>query len=272
MVKRKIIKINEEECDGCGFCIPNCPEGALQVIDEKARLIGDLYCDGFGACIGHCPKGAITIEEREAEEYDELKVIKNMVKHGKNTIIAHLKHLKDHNSTEHYETAIQFLKENKIEIPNLAGEKIEKSFECGPGASIIESEEGTTSNCNDDQISSLRQWPVQLKLLSVKAPFFNKSHLLVAADCVPFAHPDFHSKLLRGKSLLVGCPKLDDLDYYKEKFSEIFETNDFKSVTVAMMEVQCCLSMYSAVEQAIKNSGKDIPLIKEIITISGRIQ
>jgi len=214
MVKRKIIKINEEKCNGCGLCIPNCPEGALQIIDNKARLISDLFCDGLGACIGHCPENAITTEEREAEPYDEKKVMENIVKHGENTIKAHLLHLKEHNETKYLKEAIEFLKEKKNEIP-MEDDKMEHAnFGGCPGAALREVNKDTNASDNSKQASALRQWPVQLNLLPPQAQFFENSHLLVSADCVPFANANFHSKLLNGKSLVIGCPKLDDIEAY----------------------------------------------------------
>jgi len=270
MSKRKIIKINEKKCNGCGLCIPNCPEGALQIIDDKARLISDLFCDGLGACIGHCPEGAITIEEREAEPYNEEKVMKNIIKAGPNTIKAHLKHLKDHGETKFLDQAIDVLKKKGIEIPNLE-EKMETQCGC-PGAAIREVNTDSSAENNAEQSSALRQWPVQLTLLPAQAPFFDNAHLLVSADCVPFANPNFHIKLLNGKSLVIGCPKLDDIEAYKEKLTEIFKNNNVKSVTVAIMEVPCCYGLYSTVEEAVKDSGKKIPVIQETIGVNGEIQ
>lgn len=266
MVKRKIIKIDEDKCTGCGVCIPNCPEGALQVIDNKARLISDLFCDGLGACIGHCPEGAIKIEEREAEEYSEKKVMENIVKHGANTIKAHLQHLKEHGETKYYNEAVLVLKEKNIEIPS------EEKIPCGcPGTMVKEVNQETKAGNNAKQASALRQWPIQLGLLPVQAPFFQNTDLLVASDCVAYANANFHSGLLSGKSLVIGCPKLDDIEAYQEKLTQIFQQNDIKSVTVAIMEVPCCYGMYAAVEEAINKSGKKIPLIKKIISVSGDI-
>ncbi len=271
MSRRKIIKIDEEKCNGCGLCIPNCPEGALQVIDGKARLISDLFCDGLGACIGHCPEGAIEIEEREAEPYDERKVMENIIKAGPNTIKAHLKHLKEHNETRFLSQAVEVLKNKGIPIPNLEDEKMQTPCAC-PGTALREVIQENNPEQNKEQTSALRQWPVQLNLLPPQAPFFENSHLLVASDCVPFAAPNFHSKLLHGKSLVIGCPKLDDIESYQQKLTEIFKNNSIKSVTVAVMEVPCCYGMYSAVEEAVKDSGKEIPIIKETIGINGEIQ
>lgn len=274
MVKRNIIKIDEEKCNGCGLCVPNCKEGALQIIDKKARLISDLFCDGLGACIGHCPEGAITIEEREAQPYDEKKtMIENIIPAGQNTIKAHLKHLKEHNQEKYLKQAIETLKEKGIDIPNLEENEMKEDLPCGcPGTAMREVNQDKNAENNEEQSSALRQWPVQLNLLPPQAPFFDNSHLLVAADCVPFANPNFHSKLLNGKSLVIGCPKLDDIEAYQEKLTEIFKLNKIKSITVAIMEVPCCSGLHTAVEEAVKASGKQIPVIKEIIGINGEIQ
>jgi len=274
MVKRKIIKIDEEKCNGCGLCVPNCKEGALQIIDRKARLISDLFCDGLGACIGHCPEEAITIEEREAQPYDERKtMLENIIPAGKNTIKAHLEHLKEHKQGEYLKQALDILKEKGIEIPDLEDEKMKEDLPCGcPGTAMREVNTGADVGSNTEQASALRQWPVQLGLLPPQAPFFDNSHLLVAADCVPFANANFHSKLLNGKSLVIGCPKLDDISAYQEKITEIFKNNKIKSVTVAIMEVPCCHGLYAAVEEAVKDSGKKIPIIKEVVGVDRMVQ
>ncbi len=270
MVKRKIIKINEKKCNGCGLCIPNCPEGAIQIVDGKARLISDLFCDGLGACIGSCPKDAIRIVEREARPYNETKVMKNMVKQGKNTIKVHLEHLKEHNETKYLKQAIDFLRKKNIKI-KIEEDKMKHNFSC-PGSAMRELNKNVGASNNSEQASALRQWPVQIELLPIQAPFFDNSHLLVAADCVPFANANFHSRLLNGKSLVIGCPKLDDINSYQEKLTDIFKNNKIKSITVAIMEVPCCYGLYAAVEKAIKDSKKKIPLIQETISISGEIQ
>ena len=212
-------------------------------------------------------------EEREAEPYDERKVMENMIKQGDNTIKAHLKHLKDHNETKFLNQALKFLKEKDIENPLEEDHmKHKDNLPCGcPGTAMREVNTKEDVSNNQEQASALRQWPVQLNLLPPQAPFFNNSHLLVAADCVPFANPNFHSKLLTGKSLVIGCPKLDDIEAYQEKLTEIFKLNNIKSITVAIMEVPCCFGLYAAVEEAIEKSGKKIPLIKEVISVSGDI-
>lgn len=277
MAKRKIIKINEEKCNGCGQCIPNCPEGALQMIDGKARLISDLFCDGLGACIGHCPEGAITIEEREAGAYDEKKVMENIVTQGKNVIKAHLEHLKDHGEDEYIKQALQFLKEKNIKNP-LAEESVHAGHKHGPGFSSCPGSRvmdfGKKKPAGKDRpaakgISQLSQWPVQIRLVPPNAPYFKGADLLIAADCVPFAYADFHEDLLKGKILLVGCPKLDDIEFYKEKITQIFKDNDIKSVTCARMEVPCCFGLVKMVKTAIAESGKDIPFDDVTIGIKG---
>ena len=280
MVLREIIKIDEDKCNGCGLCIPNCPEGALQVIDGKVRLVSDLMCDGLGACIGHCPEDAITIEKREAEPYDEKKVMENIIKQGINVVKAHLQHLKEHNETEFLRQALEVLKDKGIGNPldnnnHKEGDKIEHSHEgmggC-PGAAMRPVNSDADASENAEQKSALRQWPVQLNLLPPQAPFFDNSHLLVAADCVPFANADFHSKLLNGRSVVIGCPKLDDIQHYEEKLTEIFKLNKIKSITVAIMEVPCCHGLYAAVESAVEASGKKIPVIQEVVGVNGDIQ
>lgn len=222
MTKRKIIRIDEEKCNGCGLCIPNCPEGALQIIDGKARLISDLFCDGLGACIGHCPQGAITIEERDAEPYDERKVMENITGCPGSKMM-------------------DFRAKRAVEDDKSVG-KTE---------------------------SQLRQWPVQIHLVPAFAPYLQDADLLISADCVPFAYADFHRDLLKGKILLIGCPKLDDLESYEEKLTEIFRNNKMKSVTYAHMEVPCCFGLIDIVKAAISASGKDIPFEEVTISISG---
>jgi Pyruvate/2-oxoacid:ferredoxin oxidoreductase delta subunit len=310
MSVRKIIEIDEDLCNGCGNCIPNCPEGALQVIDGKARLISDLFCDGLGACIGECPIDAIRVVEREAESYNETIVMANIVKAGTNTIIAHLKHLKDHGETKLYGEAVDYLKKNNIDNPleKVKEERMEtgeqnkieteERLPCGcPSAKVMDLRdkdecEGAVSGATTDtsitadaksakieqllkeltvRESNLRQWPVQIMLVPPAAPYLNGSDILIAADCVPFAYPNFHEDMLEGKILLVGCPKLDDSEFYLKKFTDIFSQNDIKSVTVAHMEVPCCFGMMSIVKQAIEQSGKNIPVKDINVSIRGEV-
>jgi NAD-dependent dihydropyrimidine dehydrogenase PreA subunit len=287
-VQRQIIRIDEDLCTGCGECIPNCPEGALQIIDGKARLISDLFCDGLGACIGHCPEGAITTETREAHAYDESKVMENIVRQGPNVISAHLSHLKDHAQDEYFREALAYLVENDVEIP---AQFLEPPCRCGeieepkpqfagcPGSRLMDlgARPARTGPAEPDRApasrpSRLGQWPVQIMLVPPQAPFLKGADVLVAADCVPFAYADFHETLLRGKVLLVGCPKLDDAALYREKLTEMFRRNDVRSVTVAHMEVPCCFGMVKLVESAIEASGKSIPLETSTIGVKGDVR
>ncbi len=272
MVKRKIVKIDADKCNGCGKCIPDCPEGALQMIDGKARLVGDLFCDGLGACIGSCPVGAISVEERESEPYSERKVMENIVKHGTNTIVAHLEHLEEHGEEEYLTQAISFLEEKGMEVPFERKNRATPSTFCGcPGtmAQAIGKKEKKSSESDVEVDSELTQWPIQLHLVNASAQYFKNTGLLVAADCVPFAYGNFHSEFLKGKSLVIGCPKLDDANFYVEKLSELIKESSPKSITLVNMEVPCCFGMQRIVEDAISKSGKTIPLRQAIISVSG---
>jgi Pyruvate/2-oxoacid:ferredoxin oxidoreductase delta subunit len=246
MTTRKIVRIDEEKCNGCGLCIPNCVEGALQIVEGKAKLISDKFCDGLGACLGDCPQDAITVIEREAEDFDEKAVELYLHKNQKT---------KSFSEPQPEPQPVQFTgcpssRAMHFKVP-------ESGMEAGPAI---------------PSISMLSQWPVQLKLVPVNAPYFQNTDLLVVADCVPFAYPNFHQDFLKGKVVVVGCPKLDDIQYYKEKLTEIFKTNPIKSVTVPYMEVPCCFGLVKATEEAIAASGKNIPLKKVKIGIRGQIQ
>lgn len=276
MGKRQIIKIDENLCNGCGQCANGCPEGALQVIDGKARLVNEVFCDGLGACIGSCPVGAISTEEREAEAYNEKITMSNIVKAGTNTIRAHLDHLKHHGQTKLYNEAIEYLKENNIPIPY---PPIKLSLGCTgncPGSQPVSIPSGTPivkvdeNQKNSSKIASeMTQWPIQIKLLPVQAPFFDGADILVAADCVGFANPNFHKDLLKGKKLLVGCPKLDDSQFYIEKLGAIFAMNDIKSITTAIMEVPCCRGMEYIIKEALKLAKKEIPIKTHVYSLKG---
>ncbi len=287
-MKREIVEIDEDKCNGCGLCVPNCYEGALQVIDGKARLISDLFCDGLGNCLGHCPEGAITIVEREAEPYDERKVMEKISKQGKNVVKAHLQHLKDHKQEDFFWEAVNYLEEMGEKNPLEVEEESPKSavehphhahhshegHTC-PGAAMMDLRKKPGSSPaveHSEQESELQQWPVQLNLLPPNAPYFQNSDLLIAADCTAYANANFHSQLLKGKSVAIGCPKLDDIGAYKEKIKSIIEMNDLNTITVAIMEVPCCGSLYSVVEEALDESGKRITLKKVVLGIDGQIR
>ncbi len=294
MAKRKIITIDEEKCTGCGQCIPNCPEGALQVIDGKARLVSDLFCDGLGACVGTCPEGAMMVEERDAEPYDEARVMKNIVKAGPNTIRAHLKHLEDHGATAYHQQAIEYLEHHHIPVPqgdvmlseakHLSDETLRHhapqsdsgQLPCGcPGSQVRELEPSAPTPDPQSPVPSrsrpsrLKNWPIQLTLMPVNAPYLRGADLLIAADCAGASSPDFHDRFVNGKVLIIACPKLDDADAYREKLTAMFRANDVKSVTALHMTVPCCYGLVQLVRDSIRASGREIPFTETIIDTDG---
>ena len=275
-MKRDVIKIDEAKCTGCGVCIPGCPEGALQMIDNKARLVSDLFCDGLGACIGDCPEGAITIESREAEAYDERRVmLENIVPKGMNTIIAHLNHLKDHGQDEFYKQAMEVLEEKGMSV-ELPKEKEHTEGEaCGcKGTQIQKLMPGKAdAETTTDMGSQLAQWPVQMALINPAAPYFDNADLLIAADCAPFAYGNFHQRFIKGKIVLMFCPKLDQtLDMYIEKLAQIFIQHEIKSVSLVRMEVPCCGGMEAILVKALEKANK-VKMVKvDVINIDGSIR
>ncbi len=282
---REVVKIDESLCDGCGVCVPNCHEGALQIIDNKARLISDLLCDGLGACIGHCPQGAITIEKREAEPYDEAKVIKMMVTKGKNTVVAHLKHLRDHNETGFLREAMAYLKANEDALPFPVEEVIREVHR--PKVSLMYNNPGSgcpgtqaktilpraiVGSNSQDAPSHLRQWPVQMHLINPAAGYFKGSDLLLAADCVAYAMGNFHSRLLKGKTLTIACPKLDQgQEAYLPKLVRLIDEAQINSLTVAMMEVPCCGGLLRLVNQAMAQSTRKVPVKIMVVSSAGEV-
>lgn len=276
MAKRKIIKIDEEKCTGCGKCIPNCPEGALQMIDGKARLVSDLFCDGLGACIGSCPYGAITIEEREAQKYDEKKVMENIARQGKNTIIAHLKHLKGHGENKYLKEALDFLKDKGIEIPDEFKESKNKGdIPCScPGMQTMDFSQAEAEDTisSGPQPSQLRQWPIQLHLVSPLASYFQGRDVVLSADCVAYSLGDFHSKYLKDKSLAIACPKLDtDKERYIEKIKFLIDEAKINTLTVMIMEVPCCGGLLVLTQEALKQAKRKVPLKLITVGIKGNI-
>lgn len=277
-MKRKIIHIDAELCDGCGNCIPNCPEGALQMIDGKARLISDLFCDGLGACIGECPLGAITIEEREAQPYDERRVMENVMRQGEGVIRAHLHHLAEHGEEEYLAQARAFLQEKGIELETKeepaavgagsarAGAHAARHQALGcPGAQVRdfgpEAGRAASSLPAGPLPTELRQWPVQLHLVPPSAPYFRDADVLLAADCVAYAHGNFHREFLRGKRLAIACPKLDfNQDIYLDKLKALIDFAGIRSLTVLTMEVPCCRGLLQLARQAAVESERKIPV------------
>lgn len=240
--KRKIVQIDEEKCDGCGLCVSACAEGAIRIVDGKARLASDKYCDGLGACLGECPRDALKVIEREAEDFDEKSVEKHL--------------------------AVE--KERQLpEAPAMA---------CGCPSTLIQSFTSAKS-CRElneplsqtETASSLSHWPVQIRLVPPTAPFLKGADLLVAADCTPVAYPRFHNDFLQGKVVLIGCPKFDNGDEYIEKFADIFRGADIRSITVIVMEVPCCQGLPVIIQKGMDLAGKTIPLEKVVIGRNGDV-
>lgn len=238
-MKRKIVKIDEEKCTGCGLCVDACHEGALQIVNGKAKLVSDSYCDGLGACLPECPAGAIALEEREADAFDEEAVTKHMEgqKSGDNETLA-------------------------CGCPGTQARAIERKDADVPA--------GGAAGYACQMTSQLNQWPCQIKLVPVNAPYFTDAHLLVAADCTAYAYANIHNDYMRNKITIIGCPKLDDIDY-TEKLTGILKSHEIKSVTVLRMEVPCCGGMVNTVKQALTNSGKMIPWRIVTVTTDGKI-
>lgn len=296
-MKRDILKIDEDLCNGCGICVPNCHEGALQVIDGKVRMVSELMCDGLGACIGHCPEGAITIETREAEPYNETRVMEQMKDKGKNTIIAHLKHMKDHGETGFLQEGVAYLKSHRDELNFNLDEVIHEVHNHGkaahvpqpaqvqnhqhshgggcPGSKtmIIERPGAVLSDsAPSNQPSELRQWPVQMHLINPNASYFRGADLLLAADCVAFSMGGFHNNHLKGKSLAIACPKLDQgTESYVEKLTMMIDVAKVNTITVMMMEVPCCGGLLQMVKTALSNATRKVPVKKIVVGISGEI-
>lgn len=274
-MKRKIITIDEEKCTGCEECIPNCPEGAIQIIDGKARLISDLFCDGLGACIGSCPEEAITIEERDAEPYDEQKVMENIARAGANTIKAHLDHLKDHGQIELYAQAVEYLREHDIPVPSPEGAPAAPAGGSGcPGSRAISFRHDGADHAplEGTRPSQLRNWPIQMHLISPQAPFFKNADLLLAADCVPFAMGDFHKDHLRGKMLAVACPKLDsNQEIYREKLKLLIDDARVNTITVMIMQVPCCGGLLRLAERAVAGASRTVPIKVLVVSLQGEV-
>jgi ferredoxin len=275
-MKREIITIDEEKCTGCGLCIPNCPEGALQIIDGKARLLSDIFCDGLGACIGHCPEDAISVEEREAEEYDECLVMSNIVKQGANTIKAHLDHLSDHNQHEYLQQAIGYLEENNIEVPFGDKVEIQSGSICGcPGShsqTFSKAEKETSEDSKGIRLSRLTHWPIQMHLLAPFAPHYRDSDLLLAADCVAFSLGDFHKDYLNDKTLAIACPKLDEgQDIYLDKLKTLIDEAKINSLTVMIMQVPCCGGLLHLARTAAEQATRKVQIKCVVVGLEGEI-
>lgn len=278
---RDIININEEICNGCGACVRGCHEGALQMINGKARIISALYCDGLGACIGDCPVGAISITKQEAEPYSEVAVMEKITDKGKETILAHLTHLKEHNEIGYLNEGIAYLEQHGIDIDLslLRNEKVEsvvnKTHGCLGSMTEVFSKPVSLvgNNISGNSNSELTHWPVQLHLINPTTSHFIGADLLVAADCVAYAYPDFHSKFLHGKKLVIACPKLDsNKERYVEKLSELIDKSKIKTLTAVIMEVPCCGGLMKIINMAIEKSERKVSVTKIVIGTKGAIK
>lgn len=283
-VKRKIIEIDERKCDGCGDCIPACPEGAIQLIDGKVRLISDLCCDGLGACLGHCVQGAITIEEREAAPYDERHVMANIVRQGPNVIRAHLEHLQEHGETEYLAQAVAVLEENRLVNPLQQENQLMSQTEtvtlhppggC-PGARSMNFAAALVAppanGNNGHRPSQLTHWPVQLHLISPAAPQYRGKDVLLAADCVAYAVADFHKDYLAGKSLAIACPKLDDgQKTYVAKLRALIDDAKINTLTVMIMQVPCCMGLLNLARAAAAEASRKVPVKSIVVSLKGKV-
>lgn len=259
-VKRTIIKIDEKLCDGCGVCVPACPEQALQLVDTpdgpKARLVKEFYCDGLGACLGACPTGALQIEESEVEPYNEEATIARIKDVAPEMLETHLEHMKEHAEA----------------VSKGHGHHVHAGGAC-PGSKVMQWHGEPGSEGKGARISSaLRQWPVQIHLIPAQAPYLKNADLVIVADCVPFAYANFHQDFLTGNAVLVGCPKLDDADAYVEKIAEIIKNALPRSIQIVNMEVPCCFGLIKIVQAALKHAGVEMPIERVTISIKGDIK
>lgn len=277
-----MVHIDEDKCDGCGLCVPDCAEGALQIVDGKAKLVSDIYCDGLGACLGSCPQGAITMVDRDADEYNEEAVNKRLKKLGRDPI----PHSHDHGKGKDSKTVKADKKEEVEDLacgcPGTLSQSFDRSASTGtaaapkmagcPGSQSQSFDQPQTSPTSDQTgpvASRLGNWPVQIMLVPPKAPYLEGADLLIAADCAPFAYGDFHRRFMEGKVLLVGCPKLDNTEVYVEKLTHMFKENSIKSIGVVYMEVPCCTGLVQLVQEALRQSSSRIPTTLYRVGIKG---
>lgn len=274
-MKRTVIKIDENLCNGCGNCVEGCHEGALQLIDGKAVMVSELYCDGLGACIGDCPVGAIELIEKEAEPYNEIAVMERISPKGEKVVLAHLTHLKNHGEIEWFNQGVEWCAKNNFKI-DLSEVKQEK-MACGcPGSMERDFRDmkvvDTAAKMVVSGMSELRQWPVQLHLLNPMAGYFQSADVLLASDCSGFTHGSFHSEFLKNKILAIACPKLDsNTQSYAEKLTSMIDDSKINTLTVLMMEVPCCGGLLQIAKNAREKASRNIPIKAITISIKGEV-
>ena len=271
-MQRQIIRIDEDKCDGCGICCNGCPEGALQLIDGKARLVSEVTCDGLGACVAECPQNAITVETREAAAYDERATLANIVPKGANTLRAHLRHLHEHGQTTYLDQALAYLKQNGHTIPEFREKALHQG--CPGSAPRLLIRTPTAAQAPRTGLASqLGQWPIQLHLISPFNPTFQGADILLAADCVAFAMADFNQTYLPGKKLLIACPKLDQgQDVYLDKLVALLDEANVKSIAVMIMEVPCCGGLRRLAQQAVAQAKNKAPINTIIVGTDGEVR
>lgn len=252
MIKRKIIQIDDSLCDGCALCIPSCPEGALQIIDGKAKLVKESFCDGLGACLGDCPRGALTVVEAMTDEYDEQSVLEHIKENSPEKLHSHIEHMDQHKN--------EMIKHSH-----------QSHFGGCPSTRVMQFEASTQAESTIRASSQLRQWPIQLHLIPPTAPYFKNANICLVADCVPFAYSNFHSDILSGNAIAIACPKLDDVSGYVEKLTQIFRNSTPKSISVAIMEVPCCSGLVQIVYHAAIKAELKLPIEVLLIGIRGNL-
>jgi Pyruvate/2-oxoacid:ferredoxin oxidoreductase delta subunit len=259
-IKRKIVNIDNEKCNGCGECVEACAEGAIELVDGKARLVAEHYCDGLAACLGECPQGAITMVERDAEDFDP-DAVENYLAHKGNPKSQTLNSKSDQDAVN-----------LKSQISNLKSSD-DDALPCGCPSTQLQMFQARCGCADESKTetrhqSTLTHWPVQIKLVPPTAPFLKNADLLVVSDCVPVAYPNFHEDFLKGKVVLMGCPKFDDIDEYIKKFADIFRIAGIKNITIAIMEVPCCSKMPLIVQKGMELAGKSIST--EVVVVNAR--
>lgn len=291
-MKRKIISIDEDRCNGCGLCVRGCHEGALQLIDGKARIVSELYCDGLGACIGECPEGAISVVEREAEAYDEEAVLDRILPKGEKTVLAHLRHLKEHGQVAYVAQALDYLHRKGVPFdPARLEPDRRESLPKGMDAAVsvrsgcpgtlarsfhVPAQAPDPIRSGEDRsheaVSCLEHWPVQLHLLNPEAAYLKGADLLLAADCTAFSFGNFHERFLKGKKLAIACPKLDSQkEVYVEKLVRMIDEARIDTLTVVIMEVPCCAGLVRLAQEAIGQARRKIPLKRIVLGIRGDV-